>query len=41
VEFRSELPQGPTGKIRRSQLQAEAARQALGLPAANAEAVAP
>lgn len=28
VEFRSELPQGPTGKIRRSQLQAEALRQA-------------
>jgi len=41
VEFRDELPQGPTGKIRRSQLQAEAARQALGLPAANAEAIAP
>jgi long-chain acyl-CoA synthetase len=41
VEFRSELPQGPTGKIRRSQLQAEAARLALGLPAADAEAIAP
>jgi len=41
VEFRGELPQGPTGKIRRSQLQAEAARRALGLPAADAEAVAP
>ena len=41
VEFRSELPQGPTGKIRRSQLQAEAARRALGLPAADAEAITP
>jgi len=40
VEFRDELPQGPTGKIRRSQLQAEA-RQAAGLSAAGAEAVAP
>jgi long-chain acyl-CoA synthetase len=41
VEFRAELPQGPTGKIRRSQLQAEALRHAPGRPAANEEAVAP
>jgi long-chain acyl-CoA synthetase len=34
VEFRAELPQGPTGKIRRSQLQAEALR------ASKAEALA-
>jgi long-chain acyl-CoA synthetase len=40
VEFRSELPQGPTGKIRRGQLQKEAMRQALGLPA-DAEVIAP